>query len=307
MEPRVSYSLVGAFVILFGAILIVIVLWLVRGGPQKNYRTYYAHFSESVSGVNENSIVRYKGVSVGRVRSMGLDPANPEQVRLVLEIADGTPMKEDTLAGLSAQGLTGLAFVELSGGTRDSPPLTAKPGEDYPTIKTRPSLRLEQTASTLMNNVNQLAIALKDLTEDESRASIRKTMANLAELTTALKNREKELDRLFLAADRTLENTQEMTEKLPALISRATETAAALDAMAQQIGRTGKNIDSLVSGSRQDVQRFTNQTLGEAGLLIAEMRQLTERLQRIAQQVEQNPRSLLFGRRPAPGPGEQTR
>jgi phospholipid/cholesterol/gamma-HCH transport system substrate-binding protein len=304
MEPKVSYSLVGAFVILFGAILIVIVLWLVRGGPQRNYRTYYAHFFESVSGVNENSIVRYKGVSVGRVRSMGLDPANPERVRLILEIADGTPMKDDTLAGLSAQGLTGLAFVELSGGTPDSPPLTAAPGQDYPTIKTKPSLRLDHTASMLMNNVNQLAIALKDLTDDESRASIRKTMANLAELTTALKEREKELDRLFLGADRTLENTREMTERLPALITRVTETASALDTMAQQIGRTGKSIDSLVSGSQHDVQRFTNETLGEAGLLIAEMRQLTERLQRIAQQVEKNPRSLLFGRRPAPGPGE---
>jgi phospholipid/cholesterol/gamma-HCH transport system substrate-binding protein len=304
MEPKVSYSLVGAFVILFGAILIVIVLWLMRGGPQRNYQTYYAYFSESVSGVNENSIVRYKGVSVGRVRSMGLDPKDPESVRLVLEIADGTPMKEDTLAGLSAQGLTGLAFVELSGGTRDSPPLTAAPGQDYPAIKTKPSLRLEQTASTLMNNVNQLAISLKDLTDQESRASIRKTMANLANLTTALKDREKELDKLFSGADRTLENTREMTERLPALITRVTETAAALDTMAQQIGRTGKSIDSLVSGSQQDVQRFTNQTLGEAGLLIAEMRQLTERLQHIAQQVEQNPRSLLFGRRPAPGPGE---
>jgi phospholipid/cholesterol/gamma-HCH transport system substrate-binding protein len=155
-----------------------------------------------------------------------------------------------------------------------------------------------------MNNVNQLAIAMKDLTDQESRASIRKTMANLAELTTALKDREKELDKLFSGADRTLENTREMTERLPALITRVTETVAALDTMAQQIGRTGKSIDSLVSGSQQDVQRFTNQTLGEAGLLIAEMRQLTERLQHIAQQVEQNPRSLLFGRRPAPGPGE---
>jgi phospholipid/cholesterol/gamma-HCH transport system substrate-binding protein len=304
MEPKVSYSLVGAFVILFGAILIVIVLWLVRGGPQRSYQTYYAYFAESVSGVNENSIVRYKGVNVGRVRGMSLDPKNPERVRLVLEIADGTPMKEDTLAGLSAQGLTGLAFVELSGGTRDSPPLTTAPGQEYATIKTKPTLRLEQTASTLMNNVNQLVIAMKDLTDVQSRASIRKTMANLADLTAALKEREKELGKLFSGADRTLENTREMTEKLPALITRVTEAVTALDNMAQQMARTGKNVDSLVSGSQQDVQRFTNQTLGEAGLLIAEMRQLTERLQHVAQQVEQNPRSLLFGRRPAPGPGE---
>jgi phospholipid/cholesterol/gamma-HCH transport system substrate-binding protein len=133
---------------------------------------------------------------------------------------------------------------------------------------------------------------------------MRKTMVNLAELTAALIQREKELDKLFSSTDRTLENTREATEKLPALVSRVTETAAALENMAQQIARTGKSVDSLLAGSQQDVQRFTNQTLSEAGLLIAEMRQLTERLQRLAQHVEQNPRSLLFGRRPAPGPGE---
>ena len=304
MEPKVSYVLVGTFVALFGAVLIVIVLWLVRGGPLRTYGSYYAYFGESVSGLNEDSIVRYKGINVGRVRNMRLDPENPERVRLVLDIAEGTPIKEDTVASVATQGLTGLAFVELGGGTRDSPPLTPPPGQPYPVIKIKPSLPLDQAASTLMTSLNEIASSLKDLTDKESRASIRQTMVNLAELTAALKQREKELDKLFSSTDRTLENTREATEKLPLLVSRVTETAAALENMAQQIARTGKSVDSLLAESQQDVRRFTNQTLSEAGLLIAEIRQLTERLQRLAQQVEQNPRSLLFGRRPAPGPGE---
>jgi phospholipid/cholesterol/gamma-HCH transport system substrate-binding protein len=304
MEPKVSYALVGAFVALFGAILIVIVLWLVRGGSQSTYRSYYAFFDESVSGISEDSVVSYKGIKVGRVRNMRLDPENPERVRLVLDIAEGTPIKEDTVASLASQGLTGLAFVELGGGTRDSPPLMPPPGQPYPVIKIKPSLPLDQAASTLVSNLNEIASSLKDVTDKESRAAMRKTMVNLAELTGALKQREKELDKFFSSADRTLENTREATEKLPALFSSATETAAALENMAQQIDRTSKSVDSLLAGSQQDVQRFTNQTLSEAGLLIAEIRQLTERLQRLAQQVEQNPRSLLFGRRPVPGPGE---
>ena len=300
MEPKVSYVVVGAFVAVFGAMLIVIVLWLVRGGPQKTYRSYYAYFGESVSGLTENSVVRYKGINVGRVRNMRLDPENPETVRLVLDIAEGTPIKEDTIASLAPQGLTGLAFVELGGGTRDSPPLTSSPGQPYPVIKIKPSLPLDQAAATLMTNLNEIVSSLKELTDKESRAAIRQTMVNLADLTAALKQREKELDKLFSSTDRTLENTREATEKLPALISRVTETAAAFENMAQQIARTGKSVDSLVAGSQQDV----HQTLSEAGLLIVELRQLTEGLQRLAQQVEQNPRSLLFGRRPAPGPGE---
>jgi phospholipid/cholesterol/gamma-HCH transport system substrate-binding protein len=304
MEPKVSYVLVGAFVAVFGAVLIVIVLWLVSGGPHRTYRSYYAYFGESVAGITEDSGVRYKGIKVGRVRDMRLDPENPERVRLVLDIAEGTPIKEDTVASLATQGLTGLAFVELGGGTRDSPPLTPAPGQPYPVIKIKPSLPLDQAAATLMSNLNEITSSLKELTDKESRAAIRKTMVNLAELTTALKQREKDLDKFFSSADRTMENTREATEKLPALLSRTTETAAALEQMAQQIARTGKSVDSLLAGSQQDIQRFTSQTLSEAGLLIAEIRRLTERLQRLAQQAEQNPRSLLFGRRPTPGPNE---
>ena len=300
MEPKVSYVVVGAFVAVFGAVLVVIVLWLARGGPEKTYRSYYAYFGDSVSGVSENSVVKYKGINVGRVKNMRFDPENPERVRLVLDIAEGTPIKEDTFASLAPQGLTGLAFVELGGGTRDSPPLTPTPGQPYPVIKIKPTVPLDQAASTLMTSLNEIALSLKDLTDKESRASIRKTMVNMAELTGALKQREKELDKLFSSADRTLENTREATAKLPALFSRATETAAALENMAQQIARTGKSVDSLVAGSQQDV----HQTLSEAGLLIAELRRLTERLQGLSQQVEQNPRSLLFGRRREPGPGE---
>jgi phospholipid/cholesterol/gamma-HCH transport system substrate-binding protein len=307
MEPKVSYSLVGAFVIVFGGILIVIVLWLVKGGPERTYNTYYAYFRDSVSGVNENAAVKYKGVNVGRVRNIGLDPENLEQVRLTLDIADGTPIKEDTVATLAMQGLTGLAFVDLVGGSRESPPVRPSPGQEVPVIKTRPSLlmRLDEAATTLLSNLNQIASAMGDVVDEESRASFKKIVVNLAELSTALKEREDQLDQLFVSAGRTLENVGEVTQKLPPLVSRATDAVAALDNMAQQIARTSQSVNSTLDGNQQNIQQFTNQTLSEAGLLVTELRQLTAGLQRLSRQVEQNPKSLLFGRKPPPrGPGE---
>ncbi|MGH7832811.1 MAG: MlaD family protein [Candidatus Binatia bacterium] len=307
MEPKVSYSLVGAFVIVFGGILIVIVLWLVKGGPERTYKSYYVYFRDSVSGVNENAAVKYKGVNVGRVRDIGLDPENLEQVRLVLDIADGTPIKEDTVATLAMQGLTGLAFVDLVGGSRESPPLRPSPGREVPVIKTRRSLlmRLDEAATTLLTNLNQIASAMGDVVDEESRASFKKIVVNLAELSTALKEREDQLDQLFVSAGRTLENVGEVTQKLPPLVSRATDAVAALDNMAQQIARTSQSVNSTLDGNQQNIQQFTNQTLSEAGLLVTELRQLTAGLQRLSRQVEQNPKSLLFGRKPPPrGPGE---
>lgn len=307
MEPKVSYTLVGAFVILFGAALVIIVLWLARGGPQKTYNRYYAYFQQSVSGLNENASVKYKGVAVGRVADIRLDPENPERVRLTLSVEEGAPIKEDTYATLSMQGLTGLAFVELSGGTRESPPLKAPPGGGYPVIKTRPSLlmRLDEAATTLLANLNQIAGALAELSGKQNRQSINTIMTNVAELTKALRQREHELDRLFANADRTLRNTSEITEKLPAVVDRLSDTASAVKATAQQIGQTSKNLNSLLAGSRQDIRKFTSQTLSDLDSLIVELRQLAAGLRRFTDEVERNPKSLLFGRHPpAPGPGE---
>src|SRR5574341_1438561 len=116
MEPKVNYTLVGLFVVLFTAGLVSVVLWLGKGEYRMAYDRYYAYMTESVSGLSVNSPVKYRGVEVGRVKEIILNPDNPEEVRLTLDIARGTPVKEDTLAALDIQGLTGLAIVNLAGG-----------------------------------------------------------------------------------------------------------------------------------------------------------------------------------------------
>ncbi|MBK7977631.1 MAG: MCE family protein [Deltaproteobacteria bacterium] len=68
-----------------------------------------------------------RGVEVGVVREIALDPGDPSE-RLTLDIVHGTPVKTDSVAVLSSQGLTGIAYVDLGGGSREAPPLAARPG-----------------------------------------------------------------------------------------------------------------------------------------------------------------------------------
>ena len=160
MEEKVNFAVVGVFVLVLGAALIGGVLWLSSGKSyRKSYDIYQTYMSESVAGLNLNAPVRYRGVEVGRVKNIALAPGNVEQVEVTLAIESGTPIKVDTVAILSTQGVTGIAFVDLTGGSRNSPDLQVHTTAPYPVIRSGPSLmvRLDTSlidaAQTLKNAV----------------------------------------------------------------------------------------------------------------------------------------------------------
>ena len=133
MEDKVNYTAVGAFVLVLGAALIAAVLWLSAGiAGKKHYGTYQSIIRESVSGLSLDAPVKYLGVNVGKVSEIAIDPSNSSQVRLRFRIETGTPIKEDTEAVLKTQGLTGIAFVELTGGTASAKALAAATDDDIP-------------------------------------------------------------------------------------------------------------------------------------------------------------------------------
>jgi len=150
MEEKVNFAVVGVFVLVLSATLIGGVLWLSSGKTYgKSYELYVTYMNESVAGLNLNAPVRYRGVEVGRVKKIALAPGNVEQVQVTLAIESDTPVKVDTVAILSTQGLTGIAFVDLTGGGRDSPPLKAEAGFPFPVIQSGPSLMVRLDASLI--------------------------------------------------------------------------------------------------------------------------------------------------------------
>ena len=139
MEDKLNPTLVGAFVLLLGAALVAAVLWLSAGvGGGKPSTAYETIFDESVAGLNLDAPVKYLGVDVGKVRSIAIDPHNPRQVRLGLLIETGTPVKQDSEAVLKSQGLTGIAYVEVSGGSAQAPALAIGPDGTPPLIRSKP-------------------------------------------------------------------------------------------------------------------------------------------------------------------------
>ena len=267
MDEKVNFAVVGAFVLVLSAVFIGGVLWLSSG---ESYRTFYdvylTYMTESVSGLNLNAPVRYRGVEVGRVQKIMLAPGNVEQVQLTLSIERGTPVKTDTVAVLQTQGLTGLAFVELTGGSRDAPALQKQHGEEYPVIKAEPSrlTRLDSAVTSLLSNLNRAIENFNALMDEDNRRVVKNTLADIEHLSRTMAARSTAIESSLTNAARTMENTARLSDELPQLAQRVQHSADAFDRMANELARAGTGARATLDNTQQ----FTGESLPEVSQLI---------------------------------------
>jgi phospholipid/cholesterol/gamma-HCH transport system substrate-binding protein len=320
MEPKVNYILVGSFVAFLGAAVLVGILWLGKTDYRGTYDRYEAHMKESVAGLSVDSTVKYRGVDVGRVRAIALNPNNPEEVLLTMDIVRGTPIKTDTIAVLETQGLTGLATINLTGGSRDAPSLQAQEGQAYPVIKTGPSLffRLDEAVSRLLSEEG-LAQLLVDLDsaakgaakvlDEDNRILLKRTIKDVSDVAQTIATHKAQIEQSLNGAARSADNLVKLTASLnaqvPTLLTGINKSVTALEAATEELAKTSKAVGTVVNEAKPELQQFTRRTLPEAGLLVTELRQLTSTLTRVARELEREPSSLMFGRKtPLRGPGE---
>ncbi len=320
MEPKGNYLLAGSFVLILSIVTLGLVVWLGKSDYRGVYDSYYSYMRQSVSGLSVNSAVKYRGVDVGRVKDITLNPENTEEVRLTLDILQGTPIKMDTVATLETQGLTGLATLNLEGGSREAPSLMVEPGQEYPVIQSRPSLffrldmalsRLlsEQSLTKLLKNLNAFSENAKAMMSEKNRGHVERTLTDLSTISRTLAGQSDSINHVFETASESMDNfailTATINEEIPPLLNRISTSVEAVKHVTEELSRTGNVVETVVQESRPDIEHFTRETLGETGLLVTELRELTSTLQRVVQQIGQDPDSLVFGRAtPRKGPGE---
>jgi len=307
MISKSSYALTGVFVLVLGIVFIWGVLWISAGGPPQNYDHYLIYITDSVSGMNVDAPVRFRGVDVGKVERIEIDMKNPERVRVQVQVVEGTPITVDTVANLEYQGLTGIGSINLAGGGPDSVKLSATEGEIYPVIKSRPSLysTLDLTLSNLLENLTETSASINQLLNEQNRANISRSIENVATLTEQL---ETSIGHLTVV----LENTRTASVGFPSLVNEFSQSAEAITRMADQVTALGEElasasagIDRAVTDSGADLTAFTGATLPEISAMVAELRQVSENLRRMSEALAQDPSLLLYGvPEPKPGPGE---
>ena len=315
MEPRVSFALVGLFVLGLGAAFVVASLWLLGVGPAGDFRTFAVYPPESVAGIGKESPVKYQGVDVGKVRDVGIDPQDTWRVRLLIDVRSDVPIHVDTTASLASQGLTGLVyFIDLRGGEPGSPALEAAPGADYPVIPAELSelARLQQLGVGLLEDVRNAAgelsstlAALNALVGGDQRAAIGTVIEEAGRTIAGLSKAADGLNGHLERFGPLLDDLSKAAGRLPGLAERADGTLDAAGEAARAVGRAARRLDDVAVAAAPAFATLTQEGMPELLALMRDLRGLAGRLDRLASDLEQDPNVLIYGRPRRPGPGER--
>ncbi len=311
MDPRINYTLVGLFVLVLGSGSIAAAIWLSGEGDDRAFKTYVAYMRESVAGLNPRAAVKYRGVDVGLVRRISLDKQG--RVRLLLDIEASTPINDGIAAVLSSFGITGLVFVDLKAVRRTSGRDCRKIGKDderYPEIRTCPSLLAEVSSlpvqfKTAARQVEQAAAGIQQfLAAPDTRGTLIQVLHNLQRISGTLAANDQAIAEALRRVNTILGDTADATRGLPAVVDRAGNTLAAFQGTSASIRTTVENLDGLIAELRAELKRVSAGTVAQSEPLIAEMRQATLALKRLAGDLDRQPNLLIYGRTRPPGPGE---
>lgn len=333
METRANYVLVGGFVLLLLAGLAVFVLWFARLQFVTEFARYDIRFAGTVTGLNEGSPVRFSGVRVGEVIGVRLDPNDPSQVIVTIEVESTTPVRQDTRASLEIEGLTGARYVLLKGGSPTSQPISPGPGKKYAMIRSEASglQQVLEGAPELLASANLLLAQAIAFLSPENRENLEATLQNLRALTGVLAGRGDQIGVLIDRTGETMESLNRTSATLESLIGqvredsrrladRADDAVTAVERLTasldQSVGSSAdalkdllvemrgsaraftkmtNEIQAMVAENREPFRDFTAGGLYELNTLLIEARTLLTGLNRVTTEVGRDPARFLFG------------
>ena len=317
MYSRVNYTIVGIFVLLFGAGLVWFAFWLAKYGIHREFDTYKLLMTESVSGLSKDSVVKLRGVDIGRVSEIRIDPENIERIEIFLKIKRGIPIKENMVAHTQMLGVTGLLSIEIDGGTNSAK--TLKPTADHiPVIPTAPSWFTKTTKGIggLAERLNILLEKSQKLFNDKNIETLGKILDNTEVLTAKGKEVEEKAIVSLEEVDMTL---REFRSSMLNLTKRFEEATKDFEYMRKDFGDIKKVTVPTVEKLMQTVRNFNRVTLkveksldrGDYNVkkifepLLVDIGIVSNQINDLAREFEQSPSDVLFkSRRKRQGPGE---
>lgn len=297
MENRAHAIAAVVFLIVFSVGAVLVYYWLAhRPGEPLPYEIVT---SESVGGLSPQSEVRFKGLVVGHVDSIGFDPDDRARVILRIQLQRDTYVTHATYAEVAMQGLTGGSVLELKLGPGSRAPLATSAAHPA-LIPMRPGMldSLLASAPEVVRQLKGVLAEARQVLDQNNREHIAASLQQLDQATRELAAVEQQLPGLLQGMQRSVDESHALLANADQLVRDAetpVRNAAALEASIQALSRS----------SWQLSERLNRQTLPDVDTLSQSLQQTSRQLDALLRELKARPQSLIFGApKPPPGPGE---
>ncbi|MGF6493612.1 phospholipid/cholesterol/gamma-HCH transport system substrate-binding protein [Luteibacter sp. 621] len=304
METRAHHILIGIFtlVIVIGGLLFGV--WLAKAHSDQEWNYYDVVFNEAVTGLSRGSAVQYNGIRLGDVNQLRLDPNDPRRVLARIRVSGDTPLRKDTHAKLALTGVTGVAIIQLSGGSPGSPLLVGHDGE-VPIINADTSqlAKLLSNSEDLITNINQAAAHASELLSPENVHRIERTLDHLDKTTGVIADERedirsliKQLDVATKQANETLAESKDLVHNANGLVQgQGKATLESAQRAMASLEHSMASIDRLINDN-SDALNGGAASLGDLAPALRELRDTLSSLRSITRRLDENPSGYLFGR-----------
>jgi phospholipid/cholesterol/gamma-HCH transport system substrate-binding protein len=305
METRAHHVIIGAFAIGVFLAAMGFVLWLSKSSIDQQFAYYDIVFNEAVTGLSKGGLVQYNGIKVGEVVQLSLAKDDPRKVIARIRLDADAPVKQDTRAKLGLMGVTGVAFIQLSGGSPSSPPLKATRDNPVPLIPSDESAlsKLLASGSDIVTSVNDLLVRANEVLSEENIGHISATLSNLEGVTQTINAQRDDLGtalRQLASASgdlkRTLASVNTMATTTNDLMrNNAREVLESTNKALESVDRVANATNSLIGDNRAAIGEFADQGLRQLGPTIVELRETLRSLRQVSDRLSTS-NSLLLGR-----------
>jgi len=320
MNSRVNYTLVG-FMVLFGTFLMLgFTYWLLKPSAEIKTKKYNIHFDESVLGLNIDSAVKYRGISVGKVSGLRINPSNTEQVEVLITILKTTPIKETTVAKLTSQGITGLSYINLSLGGNGAKSLEAKEGAKYPVIKTEASFfeRFEKSLGTVSTKLSKTLTRTSELLDEDNQQQItlalKRTASFMGQMEKLLSDEAidsfhssiKNLDKVTKKVDLMLPKIEHFIDSSIAWEDKISSSFASIMNSYLGIKASMDTFKGAVKNGDFNVKEITGDIIPTMNNSLLEMQELMISIENTLNQHDRSPADIIYKQEEIKkGPGER--
>lgn len=309
MESRAYALITGLFVLGIAGCIVVWAQWLAKSPIART--DYRVVATGPVAGLNPEAQVRYRGMGVGRVSTIVLDPKDPRRILINVEVDSNIPITKGTYAQLGMEGITGIAYVHLLDEYKDMQPKEKGP-DGVPELPLRPSFfdTLSDGAEGAVKDARELMTSLNSLLTPENRKILANTLVSLERTSANLESASARLPATIARVDSwlsdenrklavgALEGVNESAKELPGLTRELNSLVKEGREVVAQVGRLSVEVHGAAGTVRED-------SLPRVNTLAESLDRSSQRFGHLSLQLDRDPQSLIYGRKPGrPGPGE---